>query len=293
MAPPSEPQIDTEELMARVRATLGSSDAANDAGTATPIVLSPHFHQEQLLLDQAQRVVGVGATVPPFGGLSRLLRPFAKLTTRALYFLLQVITVDQRVFNGLLLNVARMTSAGLAQGEAALNERLNQLKAVLAGRERRIEALEGAFADLAPRSPNANAAWRRWKKRTLRSAGSWKTPARRSNEGWKIPARRSNKNRKTPARRSNRGWRTLAPPSPRGTPRRRKGSPGRTGSSPSRVPASRPSRRAPGSPSVRCGRPSNDRTRGSNAATARLPTWAGKWPRPKRASLLRSAAWCG
>jgi SAM-dependent methyltransferase len=148
MAQPGEPTLDTEELMARVRATLGRPDAATDAEPPAPVVLSPHFHQEQLLLDQAQRVVSVGVTVPPFGGLNRLLRPLARLTTRALYAVLQVITVDQRVFNALLLNVTRMTSAGLAQGEAALNERLLRRAAAGAEREARTEGLERRIDEL-------------------------------------------------------------------------------------------------------------------------------------------------
>ncbi len=148
MTPPSEHPIDTEELMARVRATLGQTDATGEDGPSAPVVLSPHFHQEQLLLDQAQRVANVGTTVPPFGGLSPILRPVARLTTRALHLLLQVITVDQRVFNSLLLNVVRMTSAGLAQGEAALNERWRQSAVAAAARERRITELESAIAAL-------------------------------------------------------------------------------------------------------------------------------------------------
>jgi len=148
MALPAESSIDTAALMASVRAALGQTDTMRADAQVPPVVLSPHFHHEQLLLDQAQRVAAVGTTVPPFGGLRRMLRPLARLTTWALHRVLQVITVDQRVFNGLLLNVARMTSAGLAQGEAALNARLSRGEAAAADSARQLAELREALADL-------------------------------------------------------------------------------------------------------------------------------------------------
>lgn len=145
--PPEQP-IDAEELMARVRAALagGTSERADE-----PLVLAPNFHQEQLLLDQAQRVAAVGTAVPPFGALPRPMRPLARLVTWALYRVLQVVTIDQRVFNGLLLNVLRMNSLGLAQGDATLGDRLRRGEAGAVAAEQRLAALEAALATLAAR----------------------------------------------------------------------------------------------------------------------------------------------
>lgn len=139
-----EPPIDAEELMARVRAALATGGV--DEPASEPLVLAPNYHQEQLLLDQAQRVADVGTAIPPFGTLPRLLRPLARLVTWALYRVLQVVTVDQRVFNGLLLNTARMHSLGLAQGEAALGDRLRRSEWRAAAAERRLDALAAALA---------------------------------------------------------------------------------------------------------------------------------------------------
>jgi SAM-dependent methyltransferase len=140
---PEQP-IDAEELMARVRAALAAGGMAEQPGE--PLVLAPNFHQEQLLLDQAQRVADVGATVPAFGSLPAWLRPLARLVTWALYRVLQVITVDQRVFNGLLLNAVRMSGVGLAQSEAILGDRLRHSEQRAADAERRLATLEAAVA---------------------------------------------------------------------------------------------------------------------------------------------------
>ncbi|MBX3025555.1 methyltransferase domain-containing protein [bacterium] len=141
---PPEPPIDAEELMARVRAALATGGAGEDPGE--PVVLAPNFHQEQLLLDQAQRIADVGTAIPPFGALPRVLRPLARLVTWALYRVLQVVTVDQRVFNNLLLTSARMHSLGLAQGEAGLGDRLRRGEQRAAALERQLAALETAVA---------------------------------------------------------------------------------------------------------------------------------------------------
>jgi O-antigen chain-terminating methyltransferase len=150
MASTPEPKISVDELMARVRATLNARDAELSSGPAnsSPVVLAPTFHHSQLLLEQAQRVADVGSRIPPFGGLSRLLRPVARFTTRIMYFLLQVITVDQRVFNRLLFNVVQMSIGGIAQGESMLNRRLVSLEGDLTSLRQTLAQLRAEAADL-------------------------------------------------------------------------------------------------------------------------------------------------
>jgi O-antigen chain-terminating methyltransferase len=146
MAPP-DPEIDVEEIMARVRATLDDQEQTDGSPSDRAVVLAPSFNLAQLLLDQAQRVADVGKTVPPFGGLPAPLRPLARVVTRALHFLLQVITVDQRVFNALVVNVLRMSTVGLGQAEAKLNARLGELHDSSVGARTRIGRAETAGAE--------------------------------------------------------------------------------------------------------------------------------------------------
>ncbi len=134
-----------DELMAGVRAAVARRGGRSTAPTITPtatVALAPTLPQTDILLDQAQQLADIGTRVPPFGVFGPFRRPLARFVTRGLYYLLQVITTDQRVFNGLLVSALRIASNGLQQGEANLNAHLAQLVASLDKRDRRLDQLE-------------------------------------------------------------------------------------------------------------------------------------------------------
>ena len=132
--------VTVEELLDHVRAEAARRRRTRPAATppSGPLALNPDFQHIEILLGQAQTIAAVGAKVPPFAGLGAVPRLAARALTRVLYFFLQVITVDQRVFNDLLLRVLRGLNSGLRQGEASLATRLDQLVAPLADLQARL-----------------------------------------------------------------------------------------------------------------------------------------------------------
>jgi O-antigen chain-terminating methyltransferase len=132
--------VTVEELLDHVRAEVARRRRTLPAATppSRPLALNPDFQHIEILLGQAQTIADVGAEVPPFARLGAVPRIAARALTRVLYFFLQVITVDQRVFNDLVLRVLRGLNSGLRQGETTLITRLDQLVAPLADLQTRL-----------------------------------------------------------------------------------------------------------------------------------------------------------
>jgi SAM-dependent methyltransferase len=133
-----------EELLDRVRSEIARRSRKHPLVAAGPpsIALAPEFQHLQVLLSHAERVADVGTKVPPFGLFGPLRRALARGMTRALYFFLQVISVDQRVYNGLILRVLKGLIAGLRQGETAFAARVDQLIAMVADVQARLDRIE-------------------------------------------------------------------------------------------------------------------------------------------------------
>lgn len=108
--PESEPTVD--ELMAGIRAILDHRDGGSRKAPST-ISPQPSLDRAQLLLDQAEQVADVGSKVPPFTIFGPVRRAVARLIARGLLYFLQVISVDQRVFNGLLSSAVRSNNTAL------------------------------------------------------------------------------------------------------------------------------------------------------------------------------------
>ena len=127
-----EPEVNVDALMAQVRAEVARRHGRSEPSDGEPGTLFPDLHEVQQLLDQAQWAATIGTAVPPFANFGPLRRRLARFVTRILYYFLQVITVDQRRFNGFVLDGIRLVEAGLRRGDAALSARLGRLEEVLA-----------------------------------------------------------------------------------------------------------------------------------------------------------------
>lgn len=141
-----------EAVLSKIRAEVArrrgdARVAANPDRAPATIALEPHFRHIQLLLDQAQAVADVGTKVPPFGVFGPVRRWLARAVTRVLYYFLKVISVDQRVFNGLILDALRTGSLGLHKGELDLNVRLDHSLRAQAESEARIAHLDAAAGE--------------------------------------------------------------------------------------------------------------------------------------------------
>lgn len=133
--PHPEPDIDLDNLMAKIRVEVSrrrGQQHAYSGDSAPPLVA---LHRARLLLDQARRVANVGTTVPPFGVFGPVRRWLAQAVTRVLYYVLQVVTVDQRVFNGLVVNALSSIADELQRSESTSSTRLRDLEAQLAAIE--------------------------------------------------------------------------------------------------------------------------------------------------------------
>jgi SAM-dependent methyltransferase len=143
MPPMADRDLDIDALSANIRAEIdrrrGQAAAPDDAQRSGAVALVPERDRVRSLLEQAQRVANVGATVPPFGVFGPLRRRLAQLVTRTAYYFLQVITVDQRVFNNLLVDALTTISNGLRHGESGLATGLTNLERAIAEGETRIE----------------------------------------------------------------------------------------------------------------------------------------------------------
>jgi SAM-dependent methyltransferase len=134
--------VTVENLLDRIRAEVAHRRGVQPAAPPLHgVALEPDFQHLQVLLSQARRVADVGTAVPPFGTFGPVRRVLARGVTRTLYFFLQVISVDQRVFNGLILKLLHSLSAGLHRGETELNARLDHLAGLLADNQARLGRL--------------------------------------------------------------------------------------------------------------------------------------------------------
>jgi hypothetical protein len=97
--------VSVEELLDHVRSEVARRRRALPSATpsSAPLALNPDFRHLEIMLGQAQTIADVGGKVPPFAKLGAMARLPARALTRVLYFFLQIITVDQRVFNDLVL----------------------------------------------------------------------------------------------------------------------------------------------------------------------------------------------
>jgi O-antigen chain-terminating methyltransferase len=138
-----DPDVTVDEIIDRVRTEAARRRTAPGAPPAPrSIALQPDFQHLQVLLSHAKRVADTGTAVPPYLTFGPLRRALAQVVTRALYFVLQVITVDQSVFNKLILQALHTVSGGLRQGEKDLATRLDQLIAMLADLRAKLDRLE-------------------------------------------------------------------------------------------------------------------------------------------------------
>ena len=138
-----DPGVTVDEIIDRVRTEAARRRTAPGAPSAPrSIALQPDFQHLQVLLSHAKRVADTGTAVPPYLTFGPLRRALAQVVTRALYFVLQVITVDQSVFNKLILQALHTVSGGLRQGEKDLTTRLDQLIAMLADLRAKLDRFE-------------------------------------------------------------------------------------------------------------------------------------------------------
>jgi SAM-dependent methyltransferase len=172
MQPLPEPEVNVDALMARVRAEVARRHAGSAPRAADPVMLIPDGRDVQRLLDAAPGPANIGTTVPPFGTFGPLRRPLARFVTRILYYFLQVITVEQRHFNNLVLDGLRLITRGLQHGEAALRAHLARLEQTLARQGSEITLQErhiGALVDQVRR--HSFEYGRRGEQTDLRTAG--------------------------------------------------------------------------------------------------------------------------
>lgn len=146
------PGIDVDELMEKVRAE--AAQRANQPPPPSdlhwPGVASPrpsHLQEVELFLNQAARVANIGTTVPAFAVLDPIRRRLAQLVTPVLLYFLQVITVDQRVYNRLVLDALRRLSDGLEGMDRSLSKGLADQARALEDLCARLSAFEEALGD--------------------------------------------------------------------------------------------------------------------------------------------------
>ncbi|MGD9765073.1 MAG: methyltransferase domain-containing protein [Candidatus Binatia bacterium] len=147
--------LDIDALVAKIRSEIERRSAAAPLSARPdalpPLAAIPELDAARMLTEQALRVADVGTAVPPFGGFGPVRRALARLLTRMCYFFLRVITVDQAVFNKLVLNALANIGSGVQRGDAALhaavtefrNEYLARLEAADAERHAAVRDLLG------------------------------------------------------------------------------------------------------------------------------------------------------
>jgi len=143
-----EPEINVDALMAQVRAEVARRYGESGASGGGPGTLFPDLHELQQLLDQAQWAASIGTTVPRFESFGPLRRWLARFVTRILYYFLQIITVDQRRFNGFVLNGIRLVEGGLRRVDATLAARLDRFEAAVARQGAAVVRQEQQIASL-------------------------------------------------------------------------------------------------------------------------------------------------
>jgi O-antigen chain-terminating methyltransferase len=137
--------LDIDALTMSIRAEIERRrEDAPLASTAAPTAVAPASAPELdtawMLMEQAQRVAETGTRVPPFGVFGPLRRQLARAFTRILYALLRVITVDQTVFNKLVLDVLGNVANGVRRGD-------NAARASLTAVERSVRDHEASLRD--------------------------------------------------------------------------------------------------------------------------------------------------
>ena len=107
-----------DEVMIRLRQRVAAQRRrGNGRASATT---APPADALTGTLRQAAQVANVGAALPPFDNLSRPRRVVARLTGRLTLYFLRLITVDQQMFNHLMLRVAEHLRGRLNELEGAL-----------------------------------------------------------------------------------------------------------------------------------------------------------------------------
>jgi SAM-dependent methyltransferase len=132
-----------DELMIRLRQRVA---AQHRRGGRAPAETAPPTDALVATLRQAEKVADIGGSLPPFGHLSRPRRAVARLAGRLTLYFLRLITVDQQMFNHLVLRVAEHLRGRLEE----LGRTATRTEAALTARV--------AAQDLAIRAANEGAA---------------------------------------------------------------------------------------------------------------------------------------
>lgn len=153
-----EGQIDIDALTADIRGEIdrrrGDGPLPERApAPAAPLASAPELDTARMLIGQARRVANTGTMVPPFGTFGPVRRRLARFATRILYYALKVITVDQAVFNRLVLDVLANIGNSLQRGDASLGAALANLERALTDSAARVgdrlEALDNRLREVA------------------------------------------------------------------------------------------------------------------------------------------------
>lgn len=122
MIEPNNPEINVDELMAKVREEVARRRAANSSPTPQPsstgaIATGIDWPQLHAGLHAAERYAQVGTFVPNWPRFGRVRRSLARCVARVLLYLSDFITTRQREFNNAVLQSLRALSDGLPHVE--------------------------------------------------------------------------------------------------------------------------------------------------------------------------------
>ena len=123
--------IDVDQLMAEIRAEImrerepskagrGASAPLPGSARSGPPADGPHWFRIFDELKVAEQHSAIGAEIPAFSRLGPLTRRVARLATRVIYYVLQVVTVHQRSYNIATIFAVRQLSERVRELEAEL-----------------------------------------------------------------------------------------------------------------------------------------------------------------------------
>ena len=123
--------IDVDQLMAEIRAEITREREPSKAGQAASASLpgsvrsgspadGPHWFRIFDELNVAEQHSAIGTEIPAFSRLGPLMRRIARLTTRAVFYVLQVVTVHQRSYNIATIFALRQLSERVRELESEL-----------------------------------------------------------------------------------------------------------------------------------------------------------------------------
>jgi len=156
------PEINVDELMARIREEVARQRAANSPSTPPPPhadipAASVDWHRITASLHLAEQTAQVGAVVPGWARFGRVRRWLARLIARSILYLSSFITNQQKRFNVAVLTPMRALGEGLRNLESrfieregrlsGLEETLGNLRAAVSvleqGQQAELQQLEG------------------------------------------------------------------------------------------------------------------------------------------------------